>query len=63
MMRGRCLSCDAMITPHPSAGAPWSCLVPNPSAPLAGAGAYLDYAEHAREKLEQRIAKEQGKTL
>ena len=25
--------------------------------------AYLDYAKHAREKLEQRIAKEQGKTL
>lgn len=52
------LTCDILVTPHPSASALWTRLGPDATQPLADEGACRAYAEAGAKRLEQRLAKE-----
>ena len=52
------LPCDVLVTPHPSASALWSRTAPADEKPLVDGAACRAYAERARLRLEQRLAKE-----
>ncbi|MGY1409158.1 subclass B3 metallo-beta-lactamase [Luteimonas sp. A611] len=52
------LTCDILVTPHPSASALWTRLGPDATQPLADEGACRAYAEAGATRLEQRLAKE-----
>ncbi|WP_162301482.1 subclass B3 metallo-beta-lactamase [Cognatilysobacter segetis] len=52
------LPCDVLVTPHPSASGLWARLPPGRTAPLVDAGACRAYADTARLRLDDRLAKE-----
>lgn len=52
------LSCDILITPHPSASRLWSRLGPGANEPLFDPDACRVYAQRATERLDKRLAEE-----
>jgi metallo-beta-lactamase class B len=52
------LSCDVLLTPHPGSSALWARLSPDASHPLVDAGACRAYADSARQRLDERLARE-----
>ncbi len=54
------LPCDVLATPHPAASGMWTRIGPGASQPLASPGACRAYAAHARQRLQQRLAREQA---
>jgi metallo-beta-lactamase class B len=54
------LPCDVLLTPHPFVSNMFDRLGPNATAPLVDANACRQFAAQAREKLDERIAKERA---
>ena len=56
------LPCDILLTPHPDASDLWLRLGPRATDKLVDPAACRRYAAHAREKLDERLAKERAGT-
>ena len=60
------LSCDVLVTPHPSASSLWDRVSPSDGTiqpAFVDRGACTRYAANARQKLEERIEKERGRPV